>query len=136
LVFVLHALGTTDTFMRAYTGMDAEADTQGFIVVYPQGLATNAVSGAHCNYALLPPVTGEPDDLAFFNAMLDHFDSNLCVDGNRVFATGYSDGGYMSVQLACSMSARIEAIAPVAGEYFPSLPGDKGCPTMRAVPVT
>ncbi|HVP05329.1 MAG TPA: PHB depolymerase family esterase [Dehalococcoidia bacterium] len=139
LVFVVHPLGVsgavTNAFMEGYTGMSDEADTAGFIAVYPKALSWGPQGNFQWNYSLLGHATGAPDDMAFFSALLDHLESALCVDTARVYSTGYSDGGYMSVRLGCSMSDRIAAIAPVAGEFFPSLPGELGCPAQRAVPI-
>jgi polyhydroxybutyrate depolymerase len=52
-------------------------------------------------------------DIAFLNAMMERFDSELCFDHNRVFSTGFSFGGMMSNAVACSGLAR--AVAPMAG---------------------
>jgi polyhydroxybutyrate depolymerase len=56
------------------------------------------------------------NDLAFFNALLDQLDGEYSVDDNRVYATGFSDGGFMDFQLGCSLGNRIAAIAPVGAE--------------------
>jgi polyhydroxybutyrate depolymerase len=136
LVFVWHPLGVsesvTDAFMQSYTGMSDEADTGHFIAVYPKALPWGTNGSYQWNYSLLGTA---PDDLAFYDAMLDHLESSLCIDTSRIFSTGYSDGGYMSVRLGCNRSDSIAAIAPVAGEFFPELPGDRGCPAQRAVPI-
>jgi polyhydroxybutyrate depolymerase len=55
------------------------------------------------------------DDVAFTRGMLDRLEADLCVDPRRVFATGMSNGGFMSHRLACEMSDRIAAVAPVSG---------------------
>jgi hypothetical protein len=56
-----------------------------------------------------------------------------------------SNGGQMSIRLACSLSSRIAAIAPVAGAYYPPFrpvdpPGPwqnsaETCPDTRPVPI-
>lgn len=60
------------------------------------------------------------NDLAFFNAMLDQLDTEYSVDDNRVYATGFSDGGFMDFQLGCNLANRIAAIAPVGAEMAKS----------------
>ena len=56
----------------------------------------------------------------------------LCIDESRVYAAGLSMGGFMSSLVACEMSGRFAAVAPVAGLQFP-----EGCnpgrPDPRAV---
>ena len=122
---------------EVYSGMSSKADANGFIVVYPQGIATPGINFTHFNaFQLAGP---EPDDVAFASAMLDALTVQLCVDQTRVFSTGFSNGGLMSVRLACSLSARIAAIAPVAGAYYPPLaldlnPGEN-CPDTTPRPV-
>jgi polyhydroxybutyrate depolymerase len=60
------------------------------------------------------------NDLAFFNAMLDQLETEYSIDDNRIFATGFSDGGFMDFQLGCNLANRIAAIAPVGAEMAKS----------------
>jgi polyhydroxybutyrate depolymerase len=54
----------------------------------------------------------------FIADLLDLLEAELCVDTDRIFSTGMSNGGQMSTALACRLSHRIAAIAPVAGTEF------------------
>ena len=45
---------------------------------------------------------------------VDDIASRLCIDRQRVFAAGMSNGGYMSHRLACEASDTFAAVAPVA----------------------
>lgn len=71
-----------------------------------------------------PPECGEPrecdwcscyDDVGFIDALLDNLEASLCIDLNRVFATGISNGGMFVHRLGCDLPGRFAAIAPVAG---------------------
>jgi polyhydroxybutyrate depolymerase len=71
-----------------------------------------------------PPECGEPtdcnfcschDDLAFVTELLDHLEATLCIDLDRVYATGVSNGGMFVYRLGCDMPERFAAIAPIAG---------------------
>jgi poly(3-hydroxybutyrate) depolymerase len=59
-------------------------------------------------------------DVEFVRKLLDILDDKLCIDRNRVFATGGSNGGFMSAALARAGAEgglgthRIAAVAPVA----------------------
>jgi polyhydroxybutyrate depolymerase len=55
------------------------------------------------------------DDVAFIDALLDRLESELCIDRDRVYATGMSNGGMFVHRLGCDMAERFAAIAPVAG---------------------
>ena len=140
LVFNFHGGGLTDDFQVTYTALNAKADEAGFITVTPQGLSTEKHEAFGWNFALAPPETGEPDDVAFASELLDELETTLCVDAGRVYSTGLSNGGFMSVRLACSLSDRVAAIAPIASAYFPPLSNDftdpnESCPDTRPVPV-
>ena len=62
----------------------------------------------------------QSNDLAFFNALLDQLDTEYSVDDTRIYATGFSDGGFMDFQLGCNLANRIAAIAPVGAEMAKS----------------
>src|SRR5262249_57738455 len=55
------------------------------------------------------------DDVGFVGAILDKLQADVCVDTGRIYATGMSNGGFLSHRLACELSNRIAAVAPVAG---------------------
>jgi polyhydroxybutyrate depolymerase len=83
-------------------------------------------AGVCCGEAMETKV----DDVALASAIIDELESKLCVDAKRVFATGMSNGGFLSHRLACELSNRIAAIAPVAGVM-----GVPTCTPSRAVSV-
>lgn len=71
-----------------------------------------------------PPECGEPtrctwaschDDLGFVARLLDRLEGELCLDLDRVYATGMSNGGMFVHRLGCEMPERFAAIAPVGG---------------------
>jgi polyhydroxybutyrate depolymerase len=57
----------------------------------------------------------EVDDLAFALAMLDWAEANLCVDTTRVYAVGFSNGGFFANTLACRLAPRLAGVATMAG---------------------
>jgi polyhydroxybutyrate depolymerase len=54
-------------------------------------------------------------DIALLDALLERFRSQLCIDENRVFSTGFSFGGMFSFAAGCSPTSMMRAIAPMAG---------------------
>jgi polyhydroxybutyrate depolymerase len=136
LVFDIHGATSNATAQEAYSGFSTKADVEGFIVVYPEGVATAAIPYTHFNAWMFG--SPEPNDLGFIYTLLDSLELQLCIDPTRVFSTGISNGAMMSVRLACSLSSRIAAIAPVAGAYYPpdfvNLPAE-ACMDPTAVPV-
>jgi poly(3-hydroxybutyrate) depolymerase len=55
------------------------------------------------------------ENLAFFDAMVAELEANLCVDTKRIFASGFSSGGFFSNTLGCRRGDVVRAIVPVAG---------------------
>jgi polyhydroxybutyrate depolymerase len=124
LVLNLHGHGSNAWEQALYSGLPRKADEAGFIVVTPQGTGTEP----HWNF--LGIGDSDVDDLAFIDDLLDTLTSELCIDQARVYSAGISNGAAMSVTLACRLSDRVSAIAPVAGLFFIT-----GCAADRPVPV-
>jgi poly(3-hydroxybutyrate) depolymerase len=57
-------------------------------------------------------------DIAFLEAMLERFKSELCIDESRIFSTGFSYGGMMSFAVGCAMGDVFRAIAPMSGALY------------------
>jgi polyhydroxybutyrate depolymerase len=53
------------------------------------------------------------DDIGFFSNLIDHLAATYPIDSKRVFATGISNGGFMSFALGCFLDDKIRGIAPV-----------------------
>ncbi len=119
LVIVLHGGGGNAHNAIRITGMSAKADSENFLVAYPEGtgyfkkhvLTWNAANC--CGYAERENV----DDVGFIRAMLSELEQNYAVDPRRIYVTGMSNGGMMAFRLACEMSDKIAAIAPVATAF-------------------
>jgi polyhydroxybutyrate depolymerase len=117
LVISFHGGGSTAEVMRSYTRMDAAADRDGYIVVYPNGssgfqgrfLTWNA--GSCCG----PAAALQIDDVGFALAVIDDVAARARVDQARLYATGLSNGSMMAYRLAAEASHRIAAVAGVAG---------------------
>ena len=55
-------------------------------------------------------------DVPYVKAMVTRFESELCVDQNRIFATGFSMGAIMTINLGCAAADVFRAIAPMSGQ--------------------
>jgi polyhydroxybutyrate depolymerase len=106
--------------------MSVKSDKEGFVAVHPKGLSNSWNAGACCGNSAQTSV----DDVGFVRDLLDRLEQKICVDTHRVFATGMSNGGFLSHRLGCEMSSRIAAIAPVAGVLAVA-----ACSPTRAMPV-
>lgn len=67
------------------------------------------------------PYSSGVDDVAFTSTILDQVQSQLCIDRERVYATGMSNGGGMVSLLSCQLSDRFAAFGIVSGAmYYPA----------------
>ncbi|MFN7973916.1 MAG: PHB depolymerase family esterase [Acidobacteriota bacterium] len=131
VVLNFHGGGGNARVHERFSGMNEKADAAGFVVVYPNGTGRGTTmltwnGGNCCMYAMFHRI----DDVGFTSAMLDDLEKVLAVDTKRIFATGMSNGAIMCHRLACELSDRIAAIAPVAGTL-----GVVDCSPSRPVPV-
>ncbi len=121
-----HGLGSSGPEHAAFTGYEALAEEQGFIVVHPTGL--NGGTGSN-SWELTQFDTDERDDLAFADALIDTMVDDWCGDPARIYSTGMSNGGLFTSELVCNRSDRIAAAASIAGTtHAPS------CDPERPVP--
>jgi polyhydroxybutyrate depolymerase len=127
LVVMFHGMGGNAEWAAEETGWSQHADREGFAVVYPEGLTAKPAKSA--KYLTNPPFwhdgskgdsdrDGQQADLRFVAALLDSIIERFPVDGERVFATGFSNGGGMTFAVAAHMAERFAAIAPVAGHCW------------------
>lgn len=98
--------------MRTVTKLDEYADLSGFIVAYPNGLGRSFNAGDCCGEAWK---SNGANDVEFARAVVAHLSSEYCVDPALVYASGFSNGGFLSHRLACEASDVFAAIASVSG---------------------
>ena len=129
IVLAFHGGGGEADGFKSYAGLDAVADREGFIVVYPNGtgvlprrlLTWNG--GQCCGYAM----TQRIDDVGFAMAVLDDVGRRTSIDPRRVYATGHSNGAMMAYRVAAERADRIAAVVPVAG----AISHDRFAPSRR-----
>jgi polyhydroxybutyrate depolymerase len=121
LVFNLHGSGGTPEDQLQLSGLEALAESEGFVVVAPEGVE---------RMWNVPVDAAKPDDVRFMAELIDQVSALTSVDRQRVYATGFSGGGRMVSQLACDLSDRIAAIAAIGGIRFPG-----PCSNARPLPI-
>ncbi|MEN0062418.1 MAG: PHB depolymerase family esterase [Myxococcota bacterium] len=116
-ILQLHGGGSDGAAIETVTGLSALGDQEGFATLTPEGFAVGKGgpqvwnAGSCCG----PPAL-LPDHVASMIAMIDDAQTKgACLDADRIFATGHSNGGMMSYRLACEASDRIAAVAISAG---------------------
>ncbi|KAJ0116507.1 hypothetical protein J7T55_007487 [Diaporthe amygdali] len=96
-----------------------------YIMVYPNGVNET--------WEGVPDV--DTDDVGFTGDILDELEAQYCIDTDRIYATGKSQGGGFVGVLACDedMSQRIAAFSPVSGAFYISDFGDECEPETVAI---
>ena len=145
LVINIHGYTMSGEGQMNVTRMNALADSEHFLVAYPNGSTViNKIS--HLKNTLPPPglgfhvggpkekqfySPGRLDEVDFISRLIDDIAANHKVDEQRIYATGYSNGAMLSTILAAELGHRIAAIAAVGG----TIPTSRTLKASRAVPV-
>ena len=122
--------GTAESQMN-YADFRPLAETHGFILVYPEGTLLNG-RDTHWNVGGWTRGSSA-DDIGFVLRLIDRLDGEYGIDRDRIYATGHSNGGYMSILLACTHSEAFAAVASMAGSMTPEMM--RGCDPTRPVPL-
>lgn len=101
IILAFHGYSATASDFEQSIGLSSLADQQDFIAVYPQGTGSPSAwaSGGKGD----PPA----DDVLFVSDLLNHLQTTLCIDAQRIYAAGASNGGGMVGLLACKLAPRL-----------------------------
>src|SRR5262252_499434 len=121
LIFAFHGMMYNDTSVDAGTAPSKEGPYYGIepmaggaaIFVAPQALSTSWLNA---------------NDIPYVNAMISRFESQLCIDQSRIFATGFSMGAIQTIALGCAEGNVFRAIAPMSGEIMGTCAGTHRLP--------
>lgn len=129
LVLFLHGYTASAALNDGYLGVSRAARTRGLYVVLPDGTIDSSgnrfwnATDYCCNFD-----GSTVDDVAYLTGLIDTAIATVPVDETRIYVMGHSNGGFMSYRMACELSERIAAIAPLAGADY--------LDPMRCVPTT
>ncbi len=130
LVILLHGGGVHTEDMTGESGFKAPykvwmavADTEKFIVVYPQGAngAYDKPAWNDCRGDAI--VNPDVNDVKFIDTLITRFNDSYNIDTNRIYVSGTSNGGLMTLRLAVELSNRLAAVAPVVA----AMPAESEC---------
>ena len=116
LVLNFHGYGSNAGEQMWYGDFRSIADTSGFLIIHPQGTLFNGITHWNVGGWTIGSTT---DDVGFVDALLDSISVDYNIEPTRIYATGMSNGGFMSFLLACQLSEKIAAIASVTGSMTP-----------------
>lgn len=121
LILSFHGASATSQTQEGLTGFSTTQYNSDTIVVYPQGI-NGYWQGA-------PYSTAGVDDVAFTTQLLANLSSTYCVDPNRVYASGFSNGGGFVGTLACDPAASLlfAAYGAHSGAFYPNVTYTASC---------
>jgi polyhydroxybutyrate depolymerase len=126
VVLALHGGGGNGRQMERYSRLNQTAKAHGFIVIYPDAVEANWNDGRGMDF--IRAQKENIDDVKFLRAAVDAVAGETPIDRSRVFATGISNGAFMSHRLATEASDLVAAVAPVVGGMAPAM-AEKFAPT-------
>ena len=130
LVVDIHGFSSNKVEHRGLSGWTAKAETEGFLVVHPNGLFNSWNAGTCCGTAM----TSGVDDVGFLRAMVDAIGAEGSVNAARIYVTGLSNGGAMAHRIACEAADVFAAAAPMAFPVpYTDFPNQ--CFPVRPIPV-
>jgi len=116
LVVVLHGAFSTAREIERQSGFSALADLHKFLVAYPNaaygilGLLQHWNAGHCCGKA----ASDNLDDVGFLDAVIEDVQAQFCLDRDRIYMIGFSNGGMMAFRYAAERSGRIAAAGAIA----------------------
>lgn len=113
LMFNFHGFGGRAADFVYAADMRSQAERDKFIIVYPQGSLLGGFP--HWNSSgPSPDNKSSADDIGFVEQLITKISMDYSVNADRIYAAGFSNGGFFSYYLACN-SDKFAAIGSVAG---------------------
>ena len=130
LVIDIHGYTGTGSQQAGFSGFKSLADSEGFLVAWPEGSSNAWNAGICCG----TPQSQGVDDVGFIREVVARISDEAPVDRTAIYATGLSNGGAMSQRLACEAADLFAAAAPIAFPvpFFPL----SQCQPSRPIAVT
>lgn len=125
VVVLLHGRPGNAGGMAFLTGMNAVAENNNFIVVYPDGIDNewNAQFDLSARSISLGGrrSTLPQDDVGFLQTLMSDLAVDFNIDRSRLYLGGFSNGGFMTYRMACSAGDTFAAFAAVSGNLYVEL---------------
>ncbi len=117
LVLMLHGCMQKAEDLATASGMNALADENDFLVVYPEQVA--AANPLSCwNWFDPKHQSRDEGEPALIAAVIQDIRSSYSVDAKRIYVVGISAGGAMAVVMAASYPELFAGLGVVAGEEY------------------
>lgn len=123
VVFYVHGATDSGGWFQKMGNTDATADREKYLAVY-------TCASSDCGSGVWEDMQGT-SNFRYIFALLDSVDARYKVDRNRIYMTGFSQGGFISFAAACNYSDIFAAVAPISGHVN----AGATCNLKRPVPI-
>jgi polyhydroxybutyrate depolymerase len=106
-LIVLHGGGGSIEKIEEQTRLSRTAAERGFVLVYPNGNGTQWNDGR-------PEAAAGGDDVGFLTRLVGEMKKVASIDEKRVFLAGVSNGGMMTLRMACERTALFAGYAVIS----------------------
>lgn len=136
LLILLHGYSASGFAQDAYLSLSPRVTDEGFVFLRPDGTMNSEgylfwnASPSCCDFEN----TGV-DDVAYIRGLIAEAKAALNIDPDRVYLLGHSNGGFMSLRMACDASDQVTGILSIAGSIARETVDAAGCTPARPVSV-
>jgi polyhydroxybutyrate depolymerase len=114
LVFEFHGYSLWAEEQAAGSRLWTVGEREGFVTVLPEGRGDIQRWLFELDDADIDISPNNPD-MKLVTDLIAHLSTELEIDADRIYAAGFSNGGWMASALACTFPDVFAAVAPVAG---------------------
>jgi polyhydroxybutyrate depolymerase len=106
--------GTAAGFIGEAGNLNTIANNNNFLVAYPQGVERSK-GDAEWDPGDNGSTNINDNDIYFTDQLIADISNEFNVDANKIYASGYSNGGMMAYGLACKKADQIAAVGIMSG---------------------
>ncbi|MEL7123904.1 MAG: T9SS type A sorting domain-containing protein [Bacteroidota bacterium] len=132
-VIILHGGSGNYQTAQGFTQMNLVSNQNQFLAIYPQGAGIAPPGFSWADGRGTTADQAGIDDVGFISKLIDQLAREYNIDTNKVYACGFSNGGFMTQKLACELPSKFAAIGGLGCSMDISL--IKACNPMQAVPM-
>ncbi len=117
IVIAIHPGASNAIKWEGTLGLDPYADTNKFIIVYPNGYENPPLFNAeawNAGWCCGPAFTTQSNDSGFMKQVINYMAENFSIDKSKVYMAGYSNGAMLAFRYVCENPTDIQGIVVMA----------------------
>jgi len=119
LIVALHGYTGSSEIVKKHWRMIRLVDDKNFILCIPDGTKNSEgkrfwnATKACCDFE-----TGAVDDSGYLRSLIEVIETKYAVDPKSIHFMGHSNGGFMSLRMACEHADKVASVQSLAGAMF------------------